>query len=216
MGKAKFNLRSWSSNSHTLQRLVDEEKTGDPNTTIGILGLRWNTTTDTLSLTPKQLSTNTILLTKRDILQTSSLIYDLLGWATPVTIKAKILLQHIWQSKLSWDEPLPNNIGERWTSILNDLIELPKLAVPRPYFKQRQDACNMFVFSDASMKAYGAVVYISHQDQVTLVMSKNRVAPTKTITLPKLELMAAVVATRLANFVKSSLHNYDLSTTTHL
>ena len=64
MGKAKFNLRSWSSNNHNLQRLVDEEKTGDPNTTVGILGLCWNTKTDTLSLTPKQLSTNMALLTK--------------------------------------------------------------------------------------------------------------------------------------------------------
>ena len=99
---------------------------------------------------------------------------------------------------------------------LADLIELPKLTVPRPYFRQRHDACNMFVVSDASMKAYGAVVYICHQDQISLVMSKNRVAPTKPITLPKLELMAAVMATRLANFVKSSLHNYDLSTNTHL
>ena len=44
-------------------------------------------------------------------------------------------------------------------------------------------------------------------------MSKNCVAPTKPITLPKLELMAVVMATRLANFVKSSLYNYDLSTT---
>ena len=212
MGKARFNLRLWSSNNDNLQRLLVEEKTGDPNTTVGILGLRWNTATDTLSLTPKQLSTNTILLTKRDVLQTSSLIYDPLGWATPVTIKAKILLQNIWQSKLSWDEPLPFDISERWTSILADLIELPKLTVPRPYFKQRHDTCNVYVFSDASMKAYGAVVYICHQDQVTLVMSKNRVAPTKTITLPKLELMAA----RLANFVKSSLNSYDLCSTTHL
>ena len=71
----------------------------------------------------------------------------------------------------------------------------------------------MFVFLDASMKAYGAVVYIS---QVTLVMSKSCVAPTKTITLPKLELMAAVMATRLANFITCSLYNYHLSTTTHL
>ena len=135
VGKAKFSLRSWSSNSRTLQRLVDEEKTGDPNTTVGILGLCWNTKTDTLSLTPKQLRTNIALLTKRDVLQTSLLIYDPLGWATPVTIKAKIMLQYIWQSKLSWDEPLPNDINERWASILADLIELPKLAVPRPYFR---------------------------------------------------------------------------------
>jgi len=72
------------------------------------------------------------------------------------------------------------------------------------------------VFSDASTKAYGAVVYMCQQDQVCLVMSENRVAPTKSITLPKLELMTAVMVARLADFVKSSLYNYDLSTNIHL
>lgn len=89
MGNAKFNLRSWSSNR---QQLVTEAKIGDPNTTVN-LGLCWNTATDTLSLSPKKLSTSMTLLTKRDVLQTSSQIYDPLGWATPITIKAKILLQ---------------------------------------------------------------------------------------------------------------------------
>ena len=133
-----------------------------------------------------------------------------------MAIRAKILLQHIWQSKLLWDEPLPADISETWTNILADLIEQPRFSLPRPYFKQKHDDCNMFVFSDAGMKVYDVVVYISHHDQVTLVMSKSRVVPTKTITLPKLELMAVVMATRLANFIASSLYNYHLSATTHL
>jgi len=74
------------------------------------------------------------------------------------------------------------------------------------------DTCKLYLFPDASAKAYGAVVYMSQQDQVCLVMSKSWVAPTKSITLLKLELMAAVMAARLANFVKPSLYNYDLST----
>ena len=49
MAKAKFNLRSWSSNSPDLQQLVVEEKTEDLNRTVGILGLKWNTVTDTSS-----------------------------------------------------------------------------------------------------------------------------------------------------------------------
>ena len=36
MGKAKFNLRSWSSNSCNLKRLVDEEETGNPKGYVGI------------------------------------------------------------------------------------------------------------------------------------------------------------------------------------
>ena len=66
----------------------------------------------------------------------------------------------------------------------------------------------MFVFADASTKAYGAVVYINRNDQVCLTMSKTRIASIKNTSLPRLELMAAVTATRLAKFVYSSIiHN---------
>jgi len=102
MGEAKFNLRSWSTNSHRLQTVTTSDKTSDPKPTVGLLGLCWNTVTDTLSLAPKQLPpTNTNLITKRDVLQTSSQIYDPLGWVTPVTVRSKILLQETWQTKMT-------------------------------------------------------------------------------------------------------------------
>ena len=63
----------------------------------------------------------------------------------------------------------------------------------------------MFVFADASTKAYGAVVYLSSSGHVSLAMSNTRVAPIKTTSLPRLELMAAVTAARLAKFVHSSI-----------
>ena len=209
MSQAGFNLRSWSSNSHCLHKVACKDQTRDPNPTVTVLGLRWNTATDTLSLAPKQFSpANTAFITKRDVLQSSSQLYDPLGWATPVTIRAKILLQEIWQSKISWDEPLSVAIRDKWLAILTDLLELPTLSIPRAYFSSLSmstDVCNMYVFSDASTKAYGAVVYICKNNQTSLVMSKSRVAPIKSITLPKLELMAAVMATRLAQFVISSM-----------
>ena len=64
---------------------------------------------------------------------------------------------------------------------------------------------DLFVFADASTKAYGAIVYLGSAGHVGLAMLKTRVAPTRTITLPRLELMAAVTATRLAEFVCSSI-----------
>ena len=175
---------------------------------MGLLGLHWNTNTDTLSLAPKQLSpSNTTFTTKRDVLQTSSQIYDPLGWVTPVTVRAKILLQQIWQTKLTWDEPLPKEITDAWLTILPDLIKLPQFTIPRSYLTTPvTPTCHLYGFSDASTKAYGAVVYICQNQETSLVMSKSRVAPIKTVTLPKLELMAAVMATRLVQFVKSSLH----------
>ena len=138
------------------------------------------------------------------MLQSSSQLYDPLGWAAPVTIRAKLLLQEIWQSKISWDEPLSVAIRDKWLAILTDLLELPTVTIPRAYFSSLSvstDVCIMYVFSDASTKAYVAVVYICKNNQTCLVMSNSHVAPIKSITLPKLELMETVMATRLAQFV---------------
>ena len=74
-----------------------------------------------------------------------------------------------------------------------------------PSSNPNTDIRSIYVFSDASTKAYGAVVYICKHNHISLVMSKSCIAPIRTITLPKLELMAAVVATRLAQFVISSM-----------
>ena len=43
-------------------------------------------------------------------------------------------------------------------------------------------------------------------------MAKSRVAPLKPLTLPKLELMGALTAARLCNFIVQALHPLSLST----
>ena len=65
-------------------------------------------------------------------------------------------------------------------------------------------------FGDASTKAYGAAVYIWCVDEVGhisthLVMFKSRVVPTKTVSLPRLELLAALTNARLLKFDAESL-----------
>jgi len=47
-------------------------------------------------------------------------------------------------------------------------------------------------------------------------MSKSRVAPIKALTLPRFELMAAVTATKVANFVQASLSPIDQPIAVHL
>ena len=153
------------------------------------------------------------------MLQYSSHFYDPLGWTTPVTIRAKILLQEIWQDKLPWDEPLPNHYKDKWLTILSNPLELPNITIPRVHFRPSNTsikADNIYVFCDASTKAYGAVVYLCKNHQISLVMSKSRVAPVKTLTLPKLELMAAVMAISLAQFVRSDLIYKLSSISVHL
>ena len=67
----------------------------------------------------------------------------------------------------------------------------------------------MHCFADVIQKAYGAVVFLVLQNEVTIVAAKSRVAPLKELTLPCLELMAALVATRLTRFVLSSINLQD-------
>jgi len=57
-------------------------------------------------------------------------------------------------------------------------------------------------FADASQKAYGAIIFLT---QVSFVLAKTCAASLKQLTLPRLELMAALVATRLIQFVVTHL-----------
>ena len=98
----KVNFRSWASNCPQLNTLAKQDKVGDENTTTNILGLQWNTITDTLcfpcqTITPE----NSTLITKREILQCSSKIFDPLGFLFPVTIRAKLFMQSFWQNALT-------------------------------------------------------------------------------------------------------------------
>jgi len=55
----------------------------------------------------------------------------------------------------------------------------------------------LHVLADISLKAYGAVAYIEQNNHyASFMISKFGAAPPKQITLPKLKLMAAVLAAR--------------------
>ena len=49
MLEAKFNLRSWASNSKQLQAIATRDNVVDKNLTVNTLGLRWNTCTDMIT-----------------------------------------------------------------------------------------------------------------------------------------------------------------------
>ena len=57
MSQANFNLWSWSTNSGKLRAVSGVDQTSDPDPTVGLLGLRWNTPTDIISLTNRKLPT---------------------------------------------------------------------------------------------------------------------------------------------------------------
>ena len=210
MSSAKFSLRSWASNSAELKAIAFQEGTSDDSTTVNILGLHWNPNTDKISLAAKpSILTHDDLITKREVLQVVSKIFDPLGFFSPVVIRAKILMQTLWKSKIAWDEPLNKELHAEWKTIANYLKEASELSVTRCYFQSSITQPSIDCFADASLRAYRAVVFIVQQDQASFIMAKIQVVPLKLLTLPRLELMETLIATRLIRFVLDTLSLQD-------
>ena len=124
----------------------------------------------------------------------------------------------MWQRNIEWDKPLDKPLTDKWNNIANDIQEAVKVTISRRYFHHDNDTNTpqLHTFADASTKAYGAIVYIQQGNETSFVIAKTRVAPLKQLTLPKLQLMAAVVATRLAKFVTASFSGHYDSMLVHL
>ena len=94
---------------------------------------------------------------------------------------------------------------KQWLDISQDLADSTHIQVQRRYFpllSSWPSNAVLHVFVDASIKAYGTVAYLTSGPHTTMVMSKSRVAPLKKLTLPQLELMAAVAGARLASYLQ--------------
>ena len=123
----------------------------------------------------------------------------------PITIKARVFLQEIWRTKVSWDEELPVEFGKLWENLYVDLKECHNISLPRQLLFTPNNL-SLHLFSDASNKAYGCVAYAVSDGSSNLIVAKARVAPLKNLSVPKLELTAALLSARLADFI---LKTYD-------
>ncbi|XP_055902932.1 uncharacterized protein LOC129939084 [Eupeodes corollae] len=158
----------------------------------------------------KKMLTSDSSISKREILKTIMRIFDPLGLISHYIIRGRIILQEVWREGSNWDEPISNHLREQWKEFINELISIEKLKIPRLYVSWSPSISepSLVVFVDASEKAFAAVAYLRFQKddavEVSLVMAKAKVAPLKKLSVPRLELQAAVLGTRLALTIRTS------------
>ena len=134
-------------------------------------------------------------------------LFDPLGFASPVTIKAKQLLQEVWRRGTSWDDKIDKDLAGQWENWMNHLKNLSNVTIPRQYLHYSDAASiQLHVFTDASESAYSAVLFwrtVTPNGEVglSLIIAKAKVAPLKLTSIPRLELQAAVMGARLAEKV---------------
>ncbi|XP_074641169.1 uncharacterized protein LOC141898922 [Tubulanus polymorphus] len=151
--------------------------------------------------------------TRRGILSAISTLYDPIGFTAPVSLSVKSALQELSRLKLSWDDPIPYWCERLWSEWLKELPKLEDLTISR-CFKPADLDCVPYTarlhhFADASEIGYGAVSYIrfdfNGNAHCSFVLGKSRVTPIKTLSIPRLELAAAVLATLLDKMILKEL-----------
>ena len=184
-----------------------------------VLALKWNYESDELLLTFDKLIelSKTMTPTKKNLLKLSASLFDPLGTVSPVSVCMKILLQETCKLHLEWDTLFPETLVKIWCEILNNFEQILCILIPRCHFDEINkeiEQYSLHAFGDASKKAFCSVIYlfmkIASSYHCKLVTSKLRVVPLKEMSVPRLELIAALVLARLLNNVKHSLESQIL------
>jgi hypothetical protein len=230
----KMQLRKFASNSEDFMKAfeksnwaADFELIGDNQKmtfpTKKALGVVWNTGTDEFSFPtseklglPKSLSQP---ITKRIILQELARVFDPIGIISPVLVNGRTILQDCWKAECGWDDIVPEKLQKAWRGWIEDSQLLPEVKIPRVLVPTREGdkvkETQLHTFCDASGYAYGFIMYVrvlyeSGFIYVNIACSKAKVAPIKQVSIPRLELEAAVTGARMTKPMAQTLETPKL------
>ncbi|XP_062550942.1 uncharacterized protein LOC134215820 [Armigeres subalbatus] len=222
-----FELRNWLSNSEAVLRKMGEAQVHGEKLLIvdkndqfeRVLGMLWSTRSDVICFPVTMKDEIQLMLdsgekpTKRKMLKCMMAFFDPLGLLSVFSIHGKVLLQDAWRVGLQWDDEVCDKLEEEWRMWTDLFPFVRKLTIPRCYFPnatmRTYQNLELHIFVDASEKAYSAVAYFrvigaEGVPVCALVAAKAKVAPLKPLSIPRMELQAAVLGTRLKRFVVDS------------
>ncbi|XP_028404802.1 uncharacterized protein LOC114527367 [Dendronephthya gigantea] len=218
LAKGGFHLTKWMSNSREVLASIPQKERVASVVNLDFeslpvehaLGVLWDVEDDVFRFRIAEMKE---IKTRRGILSLVSSMYDPMGFASPFVLPAKQVLQRLCQAKYGWDEVLPEDEIELWRNWQESITQLKTMTIPR-CIRQDMSAnlCRAEVhnFADASRDGYGAASYLRQVDEegkviVSLIVAKSRVTPSKPVTIPRLELTAAVLAVKLNRQVEEEL-----------
>ncbi|XP_062541793.1 uncharacterized protein LOC134209775 [Armigeres subalbatus] len=201
LARGGFLVHKWSSNTSEVLNSIPEAERERlvhlDNTTTNVmktLGLIWSPQQDQFLFKVNHPNQEANQLTKRSVLSEIGKLFDPLGLVTPVTVIAKLIMQRIWKAGLTWDDPLEGELYQSWQQFREALIQINKVKIPRCTIPYGVTAIEIHGFSDASLVAYGAVIYVRcilPNDTITVNMlcSKSKVFPIAEMSIPRKELL---------------------------
>ncbi|XP_062704295.1 uncharacterized protein LOC134286660 [Aedes albopictus] len=217
-----FHLRKWASNSAAvlegvpdadLELKIPIEENG--SCTIKALGMQWQPCSDELHFSYQP--TEILQPTKRNILSQIASLFDPLGLLAPIIVKAKLVMQRMWELKVAWDATPPGELTNDWLILVQKFSLLNSFQIPRHVIDMRSwTRLYLHGYCDASDVAMGACIYIRAVDNdgnssSHLLCAKSKLAPIGNgrTTTPRLELCAAVILARLISNVRAALSATD-------
>ncbi|XP_028404826.1 uncharacterized protein LOC114527396 [Dendronephthya gigantea] len=210
-----FKVKGWQSNTDLDDRDTEASEIKVPKCKpeAKVLGVSWDRLKDVLKykFEIEAVKFCTTDLTKRKILSQVARIYDPIGFASPFLVRAKISLQELWEEGVDWDDELPPSIQEKWSSYFKEMEQLNDVSFERCICPGKVvEPPTLCVFADASRGAFGTCAYLRSENstgdiKVRFVAAKSRVAPLKELTIPRLELQAAVLASRLCKAIEREI-----------
>ena len=213
-----FRLTKFTSNRREILAVLPSQERAKPSLNLDLdelpidrtLGIWWDAESDVFQfkVIPAEKPN-----TKRGVLSVVSSLFDPLGFLAPFVLPVKIMLQDLWREGFSWDQQIPEPYFSSWRKWVKSLPHIVTINIPRCYKRSqlgKVTTMQLHNFADASRRGYAAVSYLRMIDQdgkihCVFVMGKARNSPMKELSIPRLELQAAVQATRLSNAILCEL-----------
>ena len=214
MNQAAMPLAKWVSNSLAVAEVLHREfkdKFIDAES-VKVLGMKWLATSDAFSFSIASLPDG-LCITKQIVLSYLSRLFDPLVIAAPYVMGIKCLFQDLWRAGFQWDVELLSEFRVQFLRWVDGLQVLQQWSIPCSYTGTGWSNIRglaLHAFGDASPRGYGACVYLVAEKEdgsvvPSLVIAKSRLAPLKTVTLPRLEILACLLSAHLLTFVHDAL-----------